>query len=147
MKVYGSFLVFGAHREPAVVLLDETQTYALAHCLSFAEGRDDPQAARELVYADRFGPGTQYAIPCWQDGALLMVVEAEGQIDERVRQLAALIYSNKPYSRGRDLFESRDDEPKDGGTKVPKPKAPKPRGPRGSKLAPEFQAEVACNSI
>jgi hypothetical protein len=144
MKIYGCFLCIGKAVEPSVVLLSGQAVEFMREKMKIAETRcKDVSTQRAKVYREYFGAGVEYAIPAWSDEAMLSIVEnyqeADAERTKRVRQLAACIYTGKPYSEDGDRGPQ---DGADGGQKAPidpvKPKPTKPRG--GARVAATVSA-------
>ena len=144
MNIYGCFLVFGAKREPEVILLNDTRiAYFGDRCRLASTVAKDPETARMQVYRDIFGAGAEYAIPCWILGATKLLAERyEGPHQDRVRELAKAITCNRPYGPDERPWP-KGGEPKGGQKAALDPVKPKPRKPSGgARISPsEIRAE------
>jgi hypothetical protein len=130
MQIYGSFLIFGADRAPEVHLLGETRmAWFSDRCDMASKNARDPEQARRAIYAEVFGAGAEYAIPCWNAEAMTLIgTQYTGPHQQRVRFLAAAIALGKPYG-GPEPGEKSDGP--SGGTRERVPVKPKPSRPQG----------------
>lgn len=128
MNIHGAFLCFGANAEPGVVLLGMSEMEFMHAKMAIAETRcKDVATARANVYAQYFGKGVEYAVPCWSQEAMIAIAQDyKGPHSERIRGLAACIALGKTYGA-----DGNQDGPKGGQDAPIDPVKPKPTKPRG----------------
>jgi hypothetical protein len=120
----GCFLTVGSNREPEVILLSE------AEC-NFLDSRIRREGHGRKAYEPVFGPGVDYAFPCWSKECMGVVAETyTGNFEAPTRWFAARIALDMPYSR-EELEKGGDGD----GAKIVTPKPRKPPGGNAEQLS------------